>query len=149
MLSFAIALLIAALAGMGIGGGGLLVLWLVLVCGTDTRTAQGLNLLFFVISSLSALCVHRFAGRRKRLPAQTGFLLLFAIPGALLGCRLSAALPTGTVRVLFGWFLLLSGALSARKQCAALFPCGIFPQDNSRKNNGKRKKPQEKNTGCP
>ena len=41
-----IAVLIAALSGMGVGGGGLLVIWLVLTAGMPAPTAQGINLLF-------------------------------------------------------------------------------------------------------
>ena len=41
----------AALAGMGIGSGGLLVLYLTLIRGTPQLSAQGFNLLFFLFSS--------------------------------------------------------------------------------------------------
>ena len=71
IISVLLAVLIAALSGMGVGGGGLLVIWLVLIMDMPSRTAQGINLVFFVISALAALPVHL---RRRRLPAK---LLLF------------------------------------------------------------------------
>ena len=45
---FAAALLIACLSGLGIGSGGLLVIWLTMIEGISAETARGLNLLFFV-----------------------------------------------------------------------------------------------------
>ena len=50
--------LISVLAGMGVGGGGLLVIYLSLVRNIDQLAAQGINLLFFVCASLSALVVN-------------------------------------------------------------------------------------------
>ena len=43
----AIATLIAILSGLGVGSGGLLVIWLTLALGVDAQMARGLNLLFF------------------------------------------------------------------------------------------------------
>ena len=63
-----LAVLIAALSGMGVGGGGLLVIWLVLIMDMPSRTAQGINLVFFVISALAALPVHLL----RRLVAERG-----------------------------------------------------------------------------
>ena len=43
--------LLGFLAGLGIGGGSLLVLWLTLVIGMDPATVRGINLLFFLPSA--------------------------------------------------------------------------------------------------
>ena len=53
-----IGLLVAALAGMGIGGGGLLVIWLVLIKHLPSPTAQGINLLYFLGCAPSSLIWH-------------------------------------------------------------------------------------------
>jgi uncharacterized membrane protein YfcA len=107
IISVLLAVLIAALSGMGVGGGGLLVIWLVLIMDMPSRTAQGINLVFFVISALAALPVHL---RRRRLPTK---LLLFltatAIPGVFVGCQLASHLSEELMRRVFGYFLLLSG----------------------------------------
>ena len=96
-----------ALSGLGIGGGGLLVIWLVLIMDMPSRAAQGINLVFFVISAIAALPVHL---RRRRLPAK---LLLFltaaAIPGVFVGCRLASYLSEDITRRIFGYFLLFAG----------------------------------------
>lgn len=43
------------LAGLGIGGGSLLVLWLTFAIGMDPITVRGINLLFFLPSALIAI----------------------------------------------------------------------------------------------
>ena len=50
-------LLIAALMGMGVGGGGLLVLALVWLFDIPQRTAQGINLAAFVVSAASSMLI--------------------------------------------------------------------------------------------
>ena len=114
-----LASLVAALSGMGVGGGGLLVIWLVLVMEMQSRTAQGINLLFFVVSALAALPIHL---RRRTLSRK---LLLFlcaaAIPGVFVGCRLAESLSEDTARRVFGWFLLGSGALQLYRRIRAHF----------------------------
>lgn len=107
MTDFLIGTAIAALAGMGIGGGGLLVIWLVLIRGMPSTAAQGINLLFFILSAACALPVHR---KRRILPRPLiGWLLLAAVPGVFLGCRLADCLSQDDARRCFGYFLLLSG----------------------------------------
>ena len=102
-----IAVLIAALSGMGVGGGGLLVIWLVLVMELPSGTAQGINLLFFVVSALSALPIHL---RQRKFPTKLLVILTAsAIPGVFVGCHLASFLSEALMRRVFGYFLLLSG----------------------------------------
>ena len=46
-----VAFFIAILSGLGVGSGGLLVIWLTMVEGMDAIGARGLNLLFFVFTA--------------------------------------------------------------------------------------------------
>ena len=78
-----IGLLVAALAGMGIGGGGLLVIWLVLIKHLPSPTAQGINLLFFIISALCALPIHI----KRRMTARRCFGYFLLLSGAMQGYR--------------------------------------------------------------
>lgn len=113
MTAFLIAAAAAALAGMGIGGGGLLVIWLTAGADMETQTAQGVNLLFFIVSALSALPYHL---KKRRIPWRlTGLLVLSALPGAVCGSLAAAHLAQETARQVFGWFLILSSAVSLRK----------------------------------
>ena len=55
MTDFIAGLLCAVLAAMGVGGGGLLVIYLTLVKELPQLYAQGINLLFFLPSALVSL----------------------------------------------------------------------------------------------
>ncbi len=74
----------AALAALGVGGGGILVIYLVLVLNMEQHAAQGVNLIFFIAASLAALPFH-IARRRVRLLPVLIFSV-FGVPGACLGC---------------------------------------------------------------
>ena len=93
----------------GVGGGTLLLLVMTLFLGVDQRTAQGVNLLFFLPTAATALICH----------ARSGYLhkptLKAAIPAAVLAALAGAWLATGVnvevFRRPFGVYLLLSGGL--------------------------------------
>jgi uncharacterized membrane protein YfcA len=108
------ALLIAVLSGMGVGSGGLLVLYLTMVRSTPQLQAQFLNLLFFIFASAASLCIHLTRRRIRAIPA----LLLTAtgLCGSLLGARLAISLPEVWVSRLFGLFLLISGAITLARE---------------------------------
>lgn len=114
ILQFLIGILIASLAGMGVGGGGLLVIWLVFIANMSAPTAQGINLVFFIVSALCALPLHI---KKRRLPwSKILFYTLTALPGAWIGCRLASVLPEMTARRCFGYFLLVSGTFQLYRQ---------------------------------
>lgn len=102
-----VTLIVAVLSGMGIGSGGLMVLYLTLFRDSSQLAAQGLNLLFFLFAAASSMLVH-LSRRRIRFGA---VLLMIAggIPAAYLGTRLALALPDVWVRRIFGVFLIIVG----------------------------------------
>ena len=105
---------IAVLSGMGIGSGGLLVLYLSFVHGTPQLLSQGLNLLFFIFASAASLCIHLL---RRRIPALPVVLLAAAgLIGSFWGTRLSAMLPEAWLARLFGLFLIGAGGLTLLKK---------------------------------
>ncbi len=55
-------ILTGVVSAWGVGGGTLLLLVMTLVLGVDQRTAQGINLLFFLPTAAAALFVHRKNG---------------------------------------------------------------------------------------
>ena len=95
------------LAGLGIGGGSLLILWLTMVLHMDAMAARSINLLFF-IPSAAVVCVLRLRqGNLKIRPL---------LPAALAGCAaaalfswISTAVDTQILKKLFGLVLLFSG----------------------------------------
>ena len=109
-MNYLIAFLLALLAGMGVGGGGLLVLYLTLVQNMPQTEAQGVNLLFFLCASASTFVVNRkkrhFLWKDTLLLAVSGILMTF--PGALLAMGMEGDL----LRKTFGGLLILSGLLS-------------------------------------
>ena len=117
MISFLIGVLAAVLSGMGVGGGGLLILWLTFCTDWELSASRGINLLFFCISVLSALPFH-FSRRAPRFSA-VFLLLCAALPGVVCGCALSRVLPSSVLRRIFGIFLMLAGGSSALR---LLFP---------------------------
>ena len=79
-----IATVLGFLAGMGVGGGSLLLLWLTQVVNMTHAQARIMNLLFYLPS---AIIVSAFHIKRKAIP------LPMILPGLLSGC-LAAALLT-------------------------------------------------------
>lgn len=102
-----VTLLIATLSGMGIGSGGLMVLYLTFVRHAPQLTAQGFNLLFFLFAAAASMGVH-LARRHIRLPA-VALMIVAGLPCAYLGTRLALLLPDGWVARAFGLFLILAG----------------------------------------
>ncbi len=102
--------LIALLSGLGVGSGGLLVIWLTMIEGIDAEAARGLNLLFFVFSASAALTVHLI---KKRIKARLVLILsLFACVGTLAGTYLGTMIDPLLLRRIFGGMFLFSGIYS-------------------------------------
>ena len=95
---------VATLAGMGIGSGGLMVIYLTLIRGTEQLVAQGFNLLFFLFASASSMVIH--LSRRKIFWLAVGIMIAAGLPCAYLGTRTAVLLPSPFVRSLFGLFLI-------------------------------------------
>ena len=95
------------LAGIGVGGGSLLILWLTLVLGMAHPEARVLNLLFFLPSAVVASLFRWKQGKleiKKVLPA----IIAGCIAAA--GCSLlSTHLDMDLLKKLFGGLLLITG----------------------------------------
>ena len=98
---------IAILSGLGVGSGGLLVIWLTAI-GVDTQSARALNLLFFVFSASAAFVLHFLKGRIN-LPLVT-LLSLAACVGTAAGFFVGDSLSPDALRKIFGVMLALSGS---------------------------------------
>lgn len=98
---------VATLAGMGVGGGGLLVLYLTAIRHVGQIEAQGINLLFFLAASLGAMVIHL---KKRTIRWKTVlFLSLGGVITAPLGAYLASVTDTSLLRRLFGGLLVLSG----------------------------------------
>ncbi len=105
--SAAVSLFIAILSGLGVGSGGLFVIWLTMIEGVGSIEARGMNLLFFVFSATSALLFHLI---RNRIRVRTVFYLsIFGAIGTLIGSFVGNAIDPTVLRKIFGAMLILSG----------------------------------------
>ena len=95
------------LAGMGVGGGSLLILWLTLVLGFDQTTARGINLLFFLPAS-AICCAFRLRQKTLKLSACLP-AILSGCGAAVLGSLIAASEDTSALRKPFGILLLATG----------------------------------------
>lgn len=102
--SVIVGLILGILAGLGVGGGSLLILWLTLVLHMDPIVAKNINLLFFIPTALTASL---FRWRNQNIPWKN------ILPAALAGCLgamagvwLSLRLNTSLLRKLFGILML-------------------------------------------
>ena len=107
LIDTAAATVLGFLAGIGTGGGSLLILWLTLVRGIDPLQAKTYNLLFFIPSALTAT----FLRRRKSSSRSTGLF-----PAVAAGCAAAAAvsylfagIDTQLLKKLFGCLLIAAG----------------------------------------
>lgn len=99
--------LISALMGMGIGGGGLFVIYLTLCLNFEQIVAQGTNLVFFIISVFFSLIIH--LRKRKIRFLQVGALILFGSIGSIIFSRLANSIDPKIPRIALGILLISSG----------------------------------------
>lgn len=101
------------LSGWGVGGGTLLLLVLTLFLDVEHRTAQAVNMLFFLPAAALSLFFHRKNGRIDRT-----IWMCTALPGAVAALVAALAALTMDVSLLrkpFGLFLLWSGLSALRR----------------------------------
>ena len=105
--------IVAALSGMGVGGGGLFVIYLSIFTSTPQLAAQGMNLLFFLFSSGASLTIH--LTKRHIYPTLILILALSGIAGSLAGTFLSGLIHPDILRKVFGSMLVISGIYSLKQ----------------------------------
>lgn len=106
-LNFPVAVILGFLAGLGVGGGSLLMLWLTLVVGMEYPEARTINLLFFLPSAFIATLFRRKQGTvdlRKILPAIIGGCITATV-FSFIGKQMDTAL----LKKFFGGLLLFTG----------------------------------------
>ncbi len=107
LLTIPVGLVLGFLAGLGVGGGSLLILWLTLCANTEAPTARAINLMFFLAA----------AGSVSLLRLKKGNLEVKTILPAIISGCIAAALCSwiGTqidqsiLKKIFGCLLLVTG----------------------------------------
>ena len=102
-----VGILLGFLAGLGVGGGSLLILWLTLVAGVDAQIARPINLMFFLFA---AGAVSIFRWRKGSLDMKE------ILPAILTGCVaagicswVGTRLEQDILKKIFGILLLITG----------------------------------------
>jgi uncharacterized membrane protein YfcA len=104
------AFLISALMGMGVGGGGLFIIYLTQCLSFDQMTSQGTNLIFFILAGVFSLIYH--IGKRKLYPLQLIIMIAFGMLGSYIFSHLANALDPTIPKIALGVLLTFSGAYS-------------------------------------
>lgn len=110
ILDFFFSAFIGILAGLGIGSGGLLVIWLTVLDGADQLSAQGINLIFFVLASASSLFFHLKS--RKILYKSVIFMAAAGVAGTLIGTHFTKFIHPDILRRIFALMLIFAGCVS-------------------------------------
>ena len=107
MVNVIVGTVLGFLAGLGTGGGSLLILWLTVVLSVDPAIARSVNLLFYIPSALIASLFRIKKG---------GFSLRKVAPGILAGsisaavfCYIGTLLNTELLKKAFGILLIAIG----------------------------------------
>ena len=107
LLAIAVGLVLGFLAGLGVGGGSLLILWLTLVGGMEHSGARIINLMFFIAAAGS---VSFFRWRKGALDLKA---ILPAVAGGCIAAGLCSWLGNvinqSILQKIFGGLLLVTG----------------------------------------
>ena len=107
MLEIFIGIIMGFLAGLGVGGGTLLILWLTIVNGMYENTARAINLMFFLASAGSITAIRWKRGKlnwKEILPA----VISGCVAAAIFSWG-SMAIDKDILRKMFGIILLFAG----------------------------------------
>ena len=95
------------ISGMGIGGGTILIPALLFFTDITQQQAQGVNLIYFVPTAITALITHQKKGNLDWKTARP--LAVLGLAGAATGAFLAVSLESEILRRIFGGFLFLMG----------------------------------------
>lgn len=102
-----VGVILGYLAGLGVGGGSLLIIWLTLVLKMDHSTARAINLMFF-IASASAVSLFRWKKGQLKIKK--------ILPAMITGCIAAGifswvgkVVDVDSIRKFFGFLLLITG----------------------------------------
>jgi len=99
-----ISALISALTGLGIGSGGLLIIYLTFFLQFSQLKAQALNLMFFIVASFFCSIINII---KKRIKIKAFLIMgLVGVIFSLLGSYLATVTEERILRILFGCLLL-------------------------------------------
>lgn len=95
------------LGSMGLGGGGILILYFTLFTDTEQLTAQGINLLFFIPIGLLSVIIYAI---KKQIKWKIVLkIAIFGIIGSFIGIYFGGLLGGNITRKIFGGLIVIIG----------------------------------------
>lgn len=110
MIDFLVSCGVALLSGLGVGSGGLLVVFLTEYREVGQLFAQGVNLIFFIFSSGASTAVNLRA--RNICYGAVTVMSVGGTVGAIVGAIVASVLDPDLLRIGFGAMLLIGGVPS-------------------------------------
>ncbi len=109
-IDFFASLLIGVLTGLGVGSGGLLLVYLTLVRDFEQLTAQGMNLSFFIFAAIASAIINI---RKKRIDFKLLiFVSVFGILGVMIGGFILPLISPEIIRKIFGVILIIMSLIT-------------------------------------
>lgn len=103
MLEILIGFISGIVSGTGMGGGTILILCLSLFLGIEQKMAQATNLIFFIPTSIAAICINI---KEKKIEWKTAkVIIMWGIIGAVAGALIASKINVKILKKLFGIFL--------------------------------------------
>lgn len=116
MIIFLFGIISGIATGLGLGGGTILVILLTIFQNIDQKLAQGINLVFFIPTSIVTLL---FFIKNKQLKIkeikENIFIIIGGIIGAYLGANISNIFNNEVLKKIFAIFILLIALLEIYK----------------------------------
>lgn len=107
MITIIAGLLSGIIAGMGIGGGTILIPILTIFLSVEQKIAQSTNLICFIPLALASLPIHN---RNKNIDFSVAKKIIpFGIIGAIIGSLLAINIPSEILKKIFAAFLFIMG----------------------------------------
>lgn len=93
--------------GTGMGGGTVLILLLSIFANLDQHSSQAINLVFFILTTISAIIVNI---KGKFIDFKLAFqIIIYGIIGAIIGSKIAININSENLRKYFGFFLAIIG----------------------------------------
>ena len=89
--------------GTGMGGGTVLILLLSIFSNLNQHSSQGINLIFFILTTISAIIINI---KGKIIDFKLSFqIIIYGIMGAIIGSKVAINIESQNLRKYFGFFL--------------------------------------------
>ncbi len=110
---FIIPFIVSVLMGMGVGGGGIMTVYYTVVGNIEQSTAQGFNLITYVLASAMASVVH--IKNRRINKRKVAFLSFCTCAGSVIGAMLAIKINSELLKLSFSLFMIFLGMFSLLK----------------------------------